>query len=195
MEARLTLIEQEGRSPAYEVLLKKAANCRIAYLAEVLPSYHEAGLLVDRLFDSLSLLFRQKGIPITGPRMALYYEETTEGIPVEVAFPFKQALPSLGPARVRILPGREIAYVVVHGQWNRVAEAYAAILRWIELNGYRVDGPMREIYLEFCQDDSSRHVTEIQLPVTKRWKGKEGTVEPKIVTVGYVSSCGYAVSG
>jgi hypothetical protein len=69
VEDRLALIEQEGRSPAYEVLLKKAANCRIAYLAEVLPSYHEAGLLVDRLFDSLSLLFRQKGIPITGPRL------------------------------------------------------------------------------------------------------------------------------
>ncbi|MCX5973179.1 MAG: MerR family transcriptional regulator [Coprothermobacterota bacterium] len=195
VEARLALIEQEGRSPAYEVLLKKAANCRIAYLADILPSYHEAGLLVDRLFDSLSSLFRKNCIPIAGSRMALYYEETTEGIPVEVAFPLKQALPSLGPARVRNLPGREIACVVVAGQWNRIAEAYAAILRWIDLNGYRVDGPTREIYLEFCQDDSSRHVIEIQFPVAKRWKGREGTVESKIVTLDAFQVVGMLYQG
>jgi AraC family transcriptional regulator len=88
-----------------------------------------------------------------------------------------------------------MACVVVHGQWNRVVEAYAAILRWIDLNGYRVDGPTREIYLEFGQDDSSRRVTEVQFPVTKQWKGKEGTMEPKIVTMEAFKAVGMLYRG
>ena len=56
------------------------------------------------------------------------------------------------------------------GPYNRLSQAYEALGRWIETNGYKITGPNRELYL-YCtqpirQDDDS-YVTEIQFPVEK----------------------------
>ncbi len=50
-------------------------------------------------------------------------------------------------------------------------DAYGALLKWIEENGYRITDLEREIYLKvgepLRQDDPS-YVTEIQFPATRR---------------------------
>ncbi|MBK5107822.1 MAG: GyrI-like domain-containing protein, partial [Anaerolineales bacterium] len=39
-----------------------------------------------------------------------------------------------------------MATVVHDGPFITIGEAYAAILKWIEANGYKINGPAREIY-------------------------------------------------
>jgi len=65
------------------------------------------------------------------------------------------------PARC---PGRGIR-VLKKG----VGEAYNAIMAWLEPNGYRVAGPVRENYLYSPGDTNApaRYVTEIQVPVER----------------------------
>jgi effector-binding domain-containing protein len=47
-------------------------------------------------------------------------------------------------------------------------QAYNAILKWIEANGYRISGPNRELNLEYERGgDQSKFVTEIQFPTTR----------------------------
>ncbi len=57
-----------------------------------------------------------------------------------------------------------------HGAYNRLSEAYDALLRWVGSSGYIVAGPIRELYLQISmpvrQDDDS-YITEIQVPVAK----------------------------
>jgi effector-binding domain-containing protein len=68
------------------------------------------------------------------------------------------------------LPAAIVASVVHHGAFNRVAEAYGDLLRWIEANGYGPCGPPREIFLHVetpASRDDERNVTEIQVPVAK----------------------------
>jgi len=60
---------------------------------------------------------------------------------------------------------------IPEGAYNTFNQAYEAVLRWVEANGYKIVGPNREVYL-YCtqpvrQDDES-YVTEIQFPVAKR---------------------------
>jgi hypothetical protein len=40
-----------------------------------------------------------------------------------------------------------VASVVHHGAFNRIAEAYTSLLRWVEFNGYHPSGPTRELFL------------------------------------------------
>jgi effector-binding domain-containing protein len=60
--------------------------------------------------------------------------------------------------------------VVHNGAFDRIGAAYGALLRWIEMNGYRPAGSTREIFLQLSapvtRDDTS-NVTEIQVPVAK----------------------------
>jgi effector-binding domain-containing protein len=57
-----------------------------------------------------------------------------------------------------------------HGPFQALNQAYDALTKWIDENGYRISGPIREVYLRPSDDDSQTDpntVTEIQVPVTK----------------------------
>jgi effector-binding domain-containing protein len=63
-----------------------------------------------------------------------------------------------------------MACVVHHGPFTTIGEAYTAIMKWIEANGYRCVGPVREVYLREAENVSQTDpntVTEIQFPVEK----------------------------
>ncbi len=69
------------------------------------------------------------------------------------------------------MPGTEVAEVIHHGAFTSISEAYEALVKWIETNGYQFNGPCREIYLQLPvkigdQNDPDT-VTEIQFPVVK----------------------------
>ena len=76
--------------------------------------------------------------------------------------------------RESLLPSVEhMATTVHHGSFDTIGWAYAALLAWIEGDGYRVTGPNREIYLRGGDEQGNpEYVTEIQFPVGKV-QGKE----------------------
>jgi effector-binding domain-containing protein len=49
----------------------------------------------------------------------------------------------------------------------RIGESWQALHRWVSDNGYRYDGPCRELYVRAESDDQSDWVTELQQPVTR----------------------------
>ena len=64
-----------------------------------------------------------------------------------------------------------MASTIHRGSFTGLAGAYAALLKWIDLNGYRVDGPDRAVYLRLPEAGQSRQdpnaITEMQVPVIK----------------------------
>ncbi len=70
------------------------------------------------------------------------------------------------------MPKTQAAYAVHRGSFTGLLAAKQAVVAWVEANGYQRAGPFCEVYLHFDDDhqtnqDSPRHVTEIQLPVTQ----------------------------
>jgi effector-binding domain-containing protein len=63
------------------------------------------------------------------------------------------------------LPVVEVAAAVYRGSMDEVDPAYESLLRWIDASGYRAVGRSRELYLEWHDDDPSRCVTELQMPI------------------------------
>jgi len=166
VEALLRRIEQEGKMPMYEVVVKKLPAIRVAALRRTLPSFASLGDLFGELMGPL--FGRAK---FAGPTIAIYHDREFKetNVDVEVAIPIEGELPAGVPAEAKELPDGEMACVVHHGPYDTIGDAYNALMVWIEPNGMRIAGPVRESYLQSPgdTDDPSTYVTEIMAPVEK----------------------------
>ncbi len=182
VEARLRQIEQEGKMPAYEVVLKRVEPQTVVAIRDTVPTYGDQGPLWGELAGYLA----RHGARVAGPSLTIYYdtEYRERDVDVETATPVAAPLPEDGRVRVRELPGAETMACVVHqGSYDTIGQAYTALMAWIEASGYRIVGPNREVYLR-CPDndygdaeaigysdhvagDPAEYVTEVQFPVEK----------------------------
>lgn len=158
--------------PTYDVVLKKVAPLQVAQLRGVAPSMEQLGPTLDRLFDQVMGYISQQGAICTGPGITLYYdtEYRERDISVGACMPFEGKLGDGEQVKVDHLPAVEtMASVVHHGSFSTLNQAYNALLKWIEANGYHISGPTRELNLEYERGgDQSKFVTEIQFPVENR---------------------------
>jgi DNA-binding transcriptional MerR regulator len=181
VEARLRQIEEEGKMPNQEVILKSVTPLKIVAAREVVPSPDQMRERCGALIKEVERLIEAQGIKGAGPSLALYYEDGTQGIDVEMAccvdaaitVTASEAQPN-GQAVIRELPGVEqVASTIYHGSYDafgEVGKVYAALNDWIAANGYRVVGPAREIYLQTPDWRNGKEpigVMEIQFPVQK----------------------------
>ncbi|TAK35638.1 MAG: MerR family transcriptional regulator [Chloroflexota bacterium] len=168
VEARLRQIEKEGNMPAYDVVLKKVEPQMVAGVRAVIPSYSDVGGLFGELFAYLG----RRGVRPAGPPMAIYFdtEFKERDADVEAAIPIADRINADGRVSVRELPGAESTAIVVHhGSYETIGEAYTALMEWVQLNGYCIVGPIREVYLRGPESggDPASYVTEVQIPVAK----------------------------
>ena len=169
VEVRLRQIEQEGNMPTYEVVIKKVEPQTVASLREVIPVPQDVGKMFERLFTYLG----QRGVRPVGPSCAIWHdtEYREKDLDTEVVVAIADALPASNGIKTAQLPGvASMACTIHQGSYEGFPQAYAAIMGWIEANGYRIAGPIREIYLRGPAPDPtdpSTYVTEIQVPVEK----------------------------
>ena len=165
LRARLRLIEMEGIM-ASEVVLKELGPQWIASIRDFIPGFRTIGVLFAKLYGVLGPLASQ------GVGVAFFHDQEfkDQDIDVEVGVYLKQSVSVSKPLSVRELPGVTAASIVHHGAFNRIGEAYQAVLHWVDANGYRQAGPTRELFLHVSQPvsrDDESNVTEIQVPVEK----------------------------
>jgi len=181
VEARLKQIDMEGKMPEHEVLIKTAEAQWVASRREKIASWDQDifGPTLTRMFDEVGAYLDHIGVECVGAGIALYHEsqfvhigEKHENPDVEAALPIAGPIAESGLVSVRQLPVGQVAYVVHHGSFAGLPLAKQAIFAWIEASGYRRAGAIREVYLHHDPDhqaneDSPRHVTEIQFPVVR----------------------------
>ena len=132
----------------------------------------------NRMFEEVGAYLEAQQAAPSGPGIALYHHQSPfidsgadeEFLDVESAMVIEAPVPESERVKVHELPQVEVAYTVHKGDFSGLPLAKQAIFSWLEANGYRLSGPIREIYLQFDPDhganyDSPRHITEIQFPV------------------------------
>ncbi len=170
LAARIRQIEQEGKMPAYDVILKQVNPLLVASIRDRIPIISEQG----HLYETLSAYLDQQGVQGSQPDLSLLHsrhELHDEGmsIDVEVAIPLPTALPGNEQIRIRTLPGGLMACTVHTGEDLFLGRAYVALYRWMTDNGYRLIGPPRQVHLRRAEGmDPSQYVTEMQFPVAKK---------------------------
>jgi DNA-binding transcriptional MerR regulator len=160
IKARLRQIEQENGMSKYDVVIKK--------VEDVVPLPSEQGGLWDELEGYLALnRVRPKDACFT-----LYHDDEFKerDWDLEVCEPIDADLGESTRVKVHTLPAASLACTMHNGPFVTIGEAYNAIGKWINDNGYRIVGPCREVYLKVAKNGSQNDpetVTEIQFPVEK----------------------------
>jgi DNA-binding transcriptional MerR regulator len=170
VELRLREIEQEDSMSRYDVVIKKIEPYQVASVRGVVPTPPDQRSLWDDLLNYLN----QKGGRMIGPPMAIYHdpEFKERDWDIEVVMPISEAIDPSSRVQVYTLPGVEKMACVVHnGPFATLGEAYDALAKWIDQNGYHIVGPGRELNLKLPEklgdQNDPNTVNEIQFPVEK----------------------------
>ena len=167
--ARLAQIEMEETMPGYEVILKEVPSTLVASRRVTIPTNAQVGEYLGAAFDEAYGLIKAQGATPGGPCLAVWHQPAAvlANEDAEGAVPLEQELTGTDRVKVYELPGGQFASVVHEGPFAGMTQAHAALLSWIESNGYRAAGTYREVYLREPGNDGSEPVTEIQYPVAK----------------------------
>lgn len=148
-----------------DIVIKQIPAQWIASVRETIPNYPSVGKLCGEVAQSLPA-------GTGGIGVALWHdpEFRDHDVDAEGGVYLKQQVAASGRVQVHELPPATVASTLHYGAFNRLNQVYDALLRWVGSNGYRVSGPIRELYLQLSmpvrQDDES-YITEIQVPVVK----------------------------
>jgi DNA-binding transcriptional MerR regulator len=169
IRTRLKKIEQENIVSKYDVVIKNVDAVRIASVRDTVPAPSEQGGLWRELEGYLAL----NRVRPVGTCFTLYHDEEYKehSWDIEVCEPLTGELDESERVKVQTLPAVDtMAYTVHNGPFATIDEAYKAVVKWINDNGYRIVGPSRELNLKPAKGGSqhdSKTVTEIQYPVDK----------------------------
>lgn len=154
----------------YDVVIKKIEPIKVATVRGVVPTPPDQRSLWDELLDYLN----QKGARMIGPPMAIYHDPESKELnwDIEVVMPLSELIAPSRRVQVYDLPGAEKMACVVHnGPFATLGQAYDALAKWIDQNGYHIVGPGRELNLrlpnKLGDQNDPNTVNEIQFPVEK----------------------------
>jgi DNA-binding transcriptional MerR regulator len=113
----------------------------------------------------LRSLLEEAGDACSGPPIMIYHDEefNPARVDVEAAWPVSDPAVATGT-----LPSCRAAAVMHVGPYDQLCQAYEAVFAWINGNGYRTAGPLREInYNDPAVTPPEKLVTEVLVPVVK----------------------------
>lgn len=122
--------------------------------------------LMGETFGVVAQYLAQLGECPAGPPFAAYHNEDMQDLDVAIGFPVARELPGRGDIQASETPGGEAATCPHIGPYDRLADAYTALSRWIEEHDYAAKGVSYEMYLndpsETAQEDLQ---TQIVFPL------------------------------
>jgi DNA-binding transcriptional MerR regulator len=170
VELWLRQIEQENSMSKYDVVIKKIEPLKVASVRGVVPTPPDQ----RSLWDELIAYLKQQGARMIGPPMAIYHDKEFKerDWDIEVVMPIVDELAAKNGVKVYDLPSFEKMACVVHkGPFATIGEAYDALAKWIDQNGYQIVGPGRELNLrlpdKLGDQNDPNTVNELQFPVEK----------------------------
>lgn len=164
IEARLRWIQEENSLSQYEIALKSLDPLPVLSIQDTVDAYRD----VVYLWRELKAYMRSYNFGGSLPYLAIWQEFQESNILAEAAIPFEGSIPTNERVKFKKLPAVECMACTIHqGSYEEFGRAYEALIKWNETNGYRLDGPMREVYLHYEPGNSTANITEIQLQVIK----------------------------
>jgi DNA-binding transcriptional MerR regulator len=169
VEARLLTIEDEASTPADGVVLKRLPAIRVAELTGTATGFEPDAItpVIQPLYHRLWCELATAGVGPAGPALA-HYEDSPAGdggVVVHAAVPVAaDAGAERGFAVVDLAAVENAAAIIHHGSMDDVLSSGQALARWIDANGYRSAGYVREVTLEW-NPDPDQWVTELQQPI------------------------------
>ncbi len=166
----LKRLEEQGKMPEHQTVIKKVEPQLVASIRAVLPEC--SGQNIAPMFSELVGFVIGSEAKFAGPTMLIYndsdYKE--ENADIEVAAVIARRVPESGRVKIYDLPPIDKAASLTYkGSYENMGEAYNDIMLWVAGHNYRINGLCRELYLVSPGDtsDPNQYVSEIQIPITE----------------------------
>jgi effector-binding domain-containing protein len=169
IEARLRQIELEDQMPNYDVVVKTVPAMLVASCRTTIPTNDQVPAYLNPAYAKVYDYLRKEGIRDNGLCLTVWHSpaDVYENEDAEAIVPIDRSLPGTNEVKVYELPSTQVAAAVHHGNFEDFTQGHAALLEWIDANGYRIVGPYREIYIKHNKSNLSDTITEIQFPVER----------------------------
>lgn len=169
IEARLRQIEMENQMSNYDIVIKTVPAMLVAARRVSIPTNDQVPNYLGPAYKETYDFVRKQGARDTGPCFALWHSpaDVYENEDAETVVPIDRPLAGTDRVKVYELSSTQVASVVHNGDFEDFTQGHAALLEWIDANGYKIVGPYREIYIKHEKGSLSESTTEIQFPVEK----------------------------
>lgn len=155
--------------PNYDVVLKNTPAMLVASRRVTIPTNDQVPQYLDAAYMEVYSYIHEQGAKKTGPHFTLWHSpsDVYENEDTEAIVPIDRPLKGTDRVKVYELPSTQVAAVVHQGNFEEFQQGHAAILEWIDANGYQIAGPYREIYIKHDKGELSDSTTEVQFAVEK----------------------------
>lgn len=134
-----------------------------------------ATIAMDQISTVIGKVFEKigkNGLQPAGPVMTVYLDEEfhPENVNVEVCVPVAVDGTAEGISGLKTLNPGLCAVCTYVGAYSKLGKAYAAVLKWIEENGYQVAAAPFDSYLNSPQDIKNQEelMTQVYFPIKKK---------------------------
>lgn len=173
---RLTLLEaacerlRKEEIMSYNVTVKTIPERYAATVQMTIPRYEEEGMIWGILMEETCRMDVTEADPCLCAVTFLDGEYKEENVGVMAWKTVKGSYPDTEHVRFRTLPEVTVASCTFQGSYDLIVDVYAAVVAWIEANGYECAGPMFNIYHVSPHETQNpeEFVTEVCYPVRKK---------------------------
>ena len=152
---------------SFNVTVKTIPERYAATVHTVIPRYEDEGIAWDMMSECKKML-----VP-TDPCLAatefLDKEYKEENVEIISWMTVKGTYQDTEHVKFKTLPAVKVASCVIKGGYEQMNDATATIVSWINANGYKVSGPMFNIYHVGPEQTKipDEYVTEVCFPIEK----------------------------
>lgn len=166
--ARQRLRKEEDMS--YNVTIQTIPERYAATVRMTLPRYEDEGSIWSVLVGETCRMNLTEADPCLCAVTFLDGEYKEEDVEMMAWKTVKGRYPDTEHVKFRTLPEVTVASCTFKGSYAQITDVYAAIVSWIEANGYEMDGPMFNIYHVSPHETQNpdEFVTEACYPVKKK---------------------------
>ena len=173
---RLTLLDAARRrlrkeeNMSYGVTVKTIPECSSATVRMVIPRYEDEGRIWGMLAEETARMKLTEADPCLCAVTYLDGEYKEENVEMMAWKTVKGTYPDTEHVKFRTLPEVTVASCTYQGSYTLIVDVYAAVIAWMEANGYEPAGPMFNIYHVSPHEtqDPDEFVTEVCYPVKKK---------------------------
>ena len=159
----------ENKMSNYDIVVKTVPAMKIASCRVTIPTNDQVPRYLQPAYKKVYDYLRKEGMKDDGLCLTLWHSpaDVYENEDAEAVVQIDHLLPGTDQVKVYDLPPTQVAAVVHQGDFEDFTQGHAALLEWIDANGYRIVGPYRELYIRHNKSNPSDTTTEIQFPVEK----------------------------
>jgi len=170
-EYKLMLLEtarsrlRKEQNMSFDVTVKTIPERYAATVRMVVPHYEDEGLLWGTMMSECKNLVPAD--PCLAAAEFLDPEFKEENVEIVAWMTVSGSYSDTEHVEFKTLPEVKVASCIIKGSYDQMGEAYASVASWITANGYKMNGPMFNIYHvgPVQAKDPADYVTEACFPI------------------------------